>query len=92
MRLFTARSSHVPIRAVLRGFSAVLHGQAEMANAFPLAVKYLSALSRNENARARLNSVGGDGRFLFSVYFPSASVRKYLADGDPPGASSKATA
>ena len=38
VRLFTARSSHVPIRAVLHGFSAVLHGQAEMSAAFPPSV------------------------------------------------------
>ena len=38
VRTVTARSSHVPLRAVLRGFSAVLHGQAEMAAAFPLVI------------------------------------------------------
>jgi hypothetical protein len=73
------------LRAVLHGFSAVLHGQAEMSAAFPLVEKYLSALSRNKNARARLNSVGGHGRFCFYVC-SSASVRKYLATGDPPRA------
>jgi hypothetical protein len=38
VRTATARSSHVPFRAVLRGFSDVLHGQAEMSAAFPPSV------------------------------------------------------
>ena len=38
VRTVTARSSHVPLRAVLHGFSAVLHGQAEMSASFPYVI------------------------------------------------------
>ena len=62
----------------------MLHGQAEMSAAFPLVVKYLSALSRNENAHTRLNSVGGPGRFCFYVY-PAGFPCGCLAAGDPSG-------
>ncbi len=47
-----------------------------------LSKDFLSALSRNENARVRFNFVGGHGRFCFDVY-SAGSPCGWLAAGDP---------
>jgi len=77
VRTVTARSSHVRLRAVLRGLSAVLHGQAEIATAFPSEVKIIYPLFRGMKTPLTDQHLTAQGRFYFQCTarrLPSANI------------------